>query len=150
MEGLTAKTFALIWLTLIVLSCGQILIKQGIGNKKIPTDSNPLKMLLNILRVMFRPKTAAGFGFYVVGTVIWLYVLSRVPLSTAYPLFSMSYFLVVILSATILKERVVWRYAIIGLLLISAGVTCIGLSCPARKQSGEVNAAVTAPLRDGR
>ena len=38
----------------------------------------------------------------------------------------------------------------IGLLLISAGVTCIGLSCPARKQSGEVNAAVTAPLRDGR
>lgn len=150
MEGLTPKTFGLIWLVLIVLSFGQILIKLGIGKQKIPTSSNPARTILNIVMVMLRPKVLAGFSLYVVGTLIWLYVLSRVSLSTAFPLFSMSYFLVVILSATILKERVVWRYAIIGLLLISIGVTCIGLSSPDKKQPANASAAVASPARDGR
>ncbi len=145
MQGLTPTTFGLIWLTLIILSFGQILIKLGLGKDKIPKSRNPIRMLLNILRTMFRPKTMAGFALYVVGTVIWLFVLSRVALSIAFPLFSMSYFLVVILSATILKERVVWRYAIAGLVLISMGVTCIGLSSPPAAAP-----AAAAPLTDRR
>lgn len=140
MQGLTPATFGLIWVTLILLAFGQILIKLGIGKQKIPAGSNPLKTIFNIFRVMFRAKVMAGFSFYVVGTVIWLFVLSRVSLSIAFPMFSMSYFLVVILSATILKERVVWRYAIVGLLLISMGVTCIGLSCPDRGQQNRAGA----------
>jgi drug/metabolite transporter (DMT)-like permease len=129
-KGLTPSSFGLIWLTLVVLSFGQILIKMGVGTQKIPVSPNPIRTLLNILSRVFRPKTLAGFFLYVVGTFIWLMVLSRVSLSIAFPLFSMSYFLVVILSATILHERVVWRYALSGLVLISIGVTFIGLSSP--------------------
>jgi len=129
-KGLTLSSFGLIWLTLIVLSFGQILIKMGVGTEKIPVSKNPVRMVFNILRTVFRPKTLAGFFLYVVGTFIWLMVLSRVSLSIAFPLFSMSYFLVVILSATILHERVVWRFAITGLVLISIGVTFIGFSSP--------------------
>lgn len=135
MQGLTLSTFGLIWLTLIILSFGQILIKLGLGDQGIPTGPNPASTVINILKAMLRPKTLAGFCFYVVGTFIWLLVLSRVPLSIAFPLFSMSYFLVVIMSATILKERVAWSYAIVGLLLISVGVTCIGFSSPAKKHT---------------
>lgn len=130
MQGLTPTTFGLIWVTLILLSFGQVMIKLGLGDKGIPTGPNPVRTILNILAAIFRPKTLIGFSFYVIGTFFWLFVLSRVPLSIAFPLFSMSYFLVVILSATILKERVAWRYAIIGLLLISVGVSFIGLSSP--------------------
>ncbi|MCX8053126.1 MAG: hypothetical protein N3B12_04910 [Armatimonadetes bacterium] len=129
-KGLTLSSFGLIWLTIIVLSFGQILIKMGVGSEKIPISKNPIRMMANILGRVFRPKTIAGFFLYVVGTFIWLMVLSRVSLSIAFPLFSMSYFLVVILSATILHERVVWRFAITGLVLISIGVTFIGFSGP--------------------
>jgi drug/metabolite transporter (DMT)-like permease len=49
----------------------------------------------------------------------------------------MSYFLVVILSATVLHERVQWKFAIVGLALISIGVSFIGLSSPAKGQPVE-------------
>lgn len=130
MDGLTPKVFGLILTTLMLLSCGQIFIKLGLGKEGVKPAGNPIKTIFNILRVMFRPKTLVGFGLYVVGTFIWLMVLSKLPLSIAFPLFSMSYFFVVILSATVLKERVDWRYAITGLVLISVGVTFIGLSSP--------------------
>jgi drug/metabolite transporter (DMT)-like permease len=136
-QGLTPVTFGLIWVTLILLSCGQVLIKLGLGEHGIAVGSNPARTILNIIAAIFRPRVLAGFSFYVVGTFVWLYVLSRVSLSIAFPLFSMSYFLVVILSATILHERVVWRYAIIGLVLISIGVSCIGLSSPTKSHLRE-------------
>ncbi|MCL5102631.1 MAG: hypothetical protein M1133_00760 [Armatimonadetes bacterium] len=127
---MTLSSFGLLWLTLICVSTGQILLKLGVGTEKIPVGGSIFKTLGNIMGAMLRPKAVVGFGFYVVGTFIWLLILSRVPLSIAFPMFSMSYFLVVILSATVLKERVDWRFAIIGLILISVGVTCIGLSSP--------------------
>lgn len=142
MQGLTLTYFGLIWVTLILLSCGQVLIKLGLGTQGIPVGSNPARTILNIIAAIFRPKVFGGFCFYVVGTLVWLFVLSRVSLSVAFPLFSMSYFLVVILSATVLKERVVWKYAVVGLLLISIGVSFIGLSSPPHhKQDATVAAS---------
>lgn len=149
MEGLTLSSFGLIWTTLILLSFGQILLKLGLGHKGIDHAPNLVGKIINILRAMLRPKTAAGFGLYVIGTFVWLLVLSKVPLSIAYPMFSMSYFLVVILSATILKERVTWRYAIAGLLLISIGVGFIGQSSAPHKHS-HARAAVAVSQREGR
>ena len=134
---MTLSTFGMIWLTLIVISFGQVLIKLGLGDSAIPICRNPARMAWNVLLAIFRPKTLAGFSLYVVGTFIWLMVLSRVSLSIAFPLFSMSYFLVVILSATVLHERVQWRFAIVGLALISIGVSFIGLSSPAKGQRAE-------------
>ncbi len=135
MQGLTPATFGLVWVTLILLSCGQVLIKLGLGNEGISGRSNPL---FNIIAAVLRPKVFGGFCFYVVGTLVWLFVLSRVDLSIAFPLFSMSYFLVVILSATVLKERVAWKFAIVGLVLISIGVSFIGLSSPPKPTSHAV------------
>ena len=137
MQGLTLSSFGMIWLTITVLSFGQVLIKMGLGDSGIPISKNPARMAWNVLLVIFRPKTLAGFSLYVIGTFIWLMVLSRVSLSTAFPLFSMSYFLVVILSATVLHERVRWKYAIVGLVLISIGVSFIGLSSPAKERKAE-------------
>lgn len=130
MQGMTWTSFGMIWVTLVLLSIGQICIKLGLGTESIPTGGNPVRTIINILKTMMRPKVLLGFSFYVVGTIIWIYVLSRVPLSIAFPFFSMSYFLVVILSATVLKERVVWKYALTGLVLISIGVAFIGSSSP--------------------
>lgn len=146
MQGLTASSFGLIWVTLILLSFGQIFIKLGLGKDGVGGGDGVSGKIVGILKVFARPKVAVGFGLYVIGTFFWLLVLSKVPLSIAFPMFSMSYFLVVILSATILKERIAWLYAIVGLLLISVGVTCIGFSCPQKKHVAvSPSAAMTAP-----
>lgn len=126
MGELTFSSFALICLFVVMVSFAQILMKLGVGSRKI-VSSGPAGTLANILSAAFRPLTMAGLFIYVAATLVWLLVLSRVPLSVAYPMMSMSYLLVVILSATLLRERVDWRLAAAGLLLISGGVTCIGL-----------------------
>lgn len=145
MQGLTLTSFGLIWVTLVCMSIGQIFIKLGLGDGAIPAGKTPFHTIANILKAIFKPKTMFGFFLYVIGTFVWLFVLSRVPLSIAFPLFSMSYFLVVILSATILKERVDWRFAITGLVLISIGVSCIGLSSP-KKPKQKVTHSITHKL----
>ncbi len=150
-NGLTLTTFGMIWLTLILLSFGQVCLKLGVGSKAIPVGRNPVHTLINIIKAMLKLKVVLGFSLYVVGTFIWLVVLSRTPLSIAYPMFSMSYFLVVVLSATILRERVDWRFAIAGLLCISLGVSFIGLSSPSKMKhdSGGVTAVTKHHVEGG-
>lgn len=150
MQGLTLASFGLIWVTLTLTSFGQIFIKLGLGTERIPVSTNPVRSALAILTVLIRPKVITGFSLYVVGTFVWLYVLSHVSLSIAFPLFSMSYFLVVILSATILKERVDWRFAITGLVLISIGVTFIGMSNPRKSHPQTPPAGAAAVVGEGR
>jgi len=135
MKGLTPASFGLIWVTLFFVSFGQLFLKLGQGGAAIPVGQSVAGTFVNILRRMLGRKVIFGFSLYAIGTLFWLMVLTKVPLSVAFPLFSMSYFLVVILSATILKERVDWRFAIVGLLCISIGVTLIGLSSPDKSTS---------------
>lgn len=124
-EHLTLSAFLMICVFVSVISVGQVFIKKGLGGRVLLAGS-PLNTLCNILRVIFSPLTIIGLALYVAGTLVWILVLSQVPLSVAFPMLSMSYFLVVILSATVLKEHVNWRLAIAGLLLISGGVSLIG------------------------
>jgi len=151
MNGLTLTTFCMIWMTLILLSFGQVCLKLGVGNKAIPVGKTPVHTLINIIKAMLRLKVILGFSLYVIGTFIWLVVLSRTPLSIAFPMLSMSYFLVVTLSATILHERVDWRFAIAGLVCISLGISFIGLSSPSKEKYKSVGAAaVTIRNIEGR
>lgn len=126
MEKLTLSSFLMICIFVTMVSIGQVLIKKSLGTKVLLAGS-PVTTFGNIVRSMFHPLLISGLVLYVIGTLIWILVLSRVKLSVAYPMMSMSYFLVVILSATVLRERVNWRLAIAGLLLISGGVSLIGL-----------------------
>ncbi len=126
MDDLTLSSFLMICVFVTVISIGQVLIKKSLGGKVLLSDS-PCGTFCNILRAWSHPLLITGMALYVAGTLIWILVLSRVRLSVAYPMMSMSYFLVVILSATVLHERVNWRLAIVGLLLISGGVSLIGL-----------------------
>jgi drug/metabolite transporter (DMT)-like permease len=107
-------------------SFGQICLKLGMGAHKIAISSNPFQTILNIILVMIRPYVLAGLCLYVISTFSWLLVISRVRLSVAYPMISMSYVLVVVLSSLILHEKIDWRFAGIGLACISVGVSFIG------------------------
>jgi drug/metabolite transporter (DMT)-like permease len=124
-QSLTASSFLLICIFVTLASVGQIFIKKSVSGGSLTRDTLG-ETLKNILCTFKHPYAIIGFGLYVVSTFVWLLVLSKVKLSVAYPMMSLSYFLVVILSATVLREKVDKKCAIIGLLLISAGVSCIG------------------------
>ena len=72
-----------------------------------------------VLGAVVSPLVWTGALLYLLSTVTWLVVLSRIDLSVAYPMGSMNYVLVVLLSATLLDENVgLLRMAGLGLILV--------------------------------
>ena len=69
----------------------------------------------------------AGIGVYVVSAAIWIFALSRVPLSVAYPLFAMTYVGVPIASTAVFDESLTpaqWvgiALAVIGVIMVALG-----------------------------
>ncbi len=128
MQGnLTLRSFFLLCIAISLGAFGQIFLKMGMPQGTIAGGQGLVDTVLSILRAMLGVKVLTGLALYSISTLFWLTAVSRVRLSVAYPLISMSYPLVVVLSATILHEQVQWMYAIAGLAFISAGVSFIGL-----------------------
>lgn len=105
----------------IMLSFGQLIWKIGLGKLNL----NNLFTLEAIKRLILSPYIIGGMIIYVVATVIWLNVLSKLPFSVAYPLMSIAYIIGLILARTILGESVSltrWiggAVIILGVILIS-------------------------------
>lgn len=135
MQGnLTLSTFGLIWISITLGSFGQIFLKKGLGHTSLAADSL-VATLSNLFHAIIQPWVMAGLALYVLSTFFWMTILSRVRLSVAYPLISMSYPVVVVLSAVVLKEPVHWSFAATGLVFISLGVTMIGYGLGRNKEA---------------
>jgi len=81
----------------------------------------------NILSLISNSNVVIGGVLYAVSFVVWLYVLSKVKLSYAYPFISLSYVIVVILGFFILNEKIS-SAAWVGVLLVVIGVSLIGMN----------------------
>ncbi len=131
MEGnLTSRTFLLLLFSITLGSFGQICLKVGMTASKVTDSAQPASLintLISLLGSMAQPYVLLGLALYVISTITWLLLLSKVRLSVAYPMISISYVFVVVLSAILLKESVAWSKAVPGLVLISGGVSFIGL-----------------------
>lgn len=94
-----------IWLLPLLVSvglgaAGQVAFKQGIGAVQ---GRSPLGL---VAEAMATPLVWSGFLAYGASLLIWLWVLSKVPLSLAYPMVALGYIAVVVISAWFLGERV--------------------------------------------
>ena len=100
---------------------GQVALKRGMTEVGFVT-SDLARLPAMALRTLTSPFIMLGFAAYVVSTVLWLIILSRVDLSLAYPsLNSLAYVLVVVSSWLFLGENVSptrW----LGLLIVCAGM----------------------------
>jgi drug/metabolite transporter (DMT)-like permease len=113
---------------IVCSSVGQICMKIGLRGRPVGIARSPFRTLANVVAAVFRPWVTTGLLLYVIGAVAWLLLLSGMPLSVAYPMISLGYVAVVVLSALVLRERVRWHLALPGLLLIATGVSLIGSS----------------------
>jgi drug/metabolite transporter (DMT)-like permease len=103
-------------------------MKLGLKGDVIPISSSPMRTIINILNVMMRPWVATGLGLYVISAFAWLALLKGegVQLSVVFPMISIGYIAVTLLSVLILHEHVRWKFAVAGLVCIAVGVACIG------------------------
>lgn len=74
-----------------------------------------------------KPMTWLGIIFWAVELIAWMVVLEYVPLSIAFPMMASSYVVIVLAGACLFKETITYRHAA-GVLLITAGVTCVGVT----------------------
>lgn len=114
-------------------SIGQILLKKGaMLLAQLPKGQGIAAGLMDSFKGIFTPYVFLGFCVYALSSVLWIRILRQVNLSFAYPLISLSYVLVVILSAALFHEKVPWLTAF-GLAFICIGVSLIGMGYGAIK-----------------
>ncbi len=113
-------TFALLMVAMCLTVTGELLLKSGMnrhGELNVSFDT----LLPTAVKLFTNPFVVVGFAFVFSGALFWLAVLSRWPLSLAYPLLSISYIIGIGASVVILKERVSW-VQMLGVLVIILGV----------------------------
>lgn len=128
------KSLALILLAILIAVSGQISLKYGVGQIGRIDGSALAQPLALLMKIAFNKWVVIGLGLYGIGAAVWIVVLSRVPLSFAYPMLGLSYVMVVLVSVLFLHEHVpVIRWA--GVFLIVAGVALVGQTGEKDKQS---------------
>ena len=105
---------------------GQILLKKGM------TSLGPLTLawndlFTNLWRIATNPYVFTGLGIYVISVIFWLFALSRVDLSFAYPFASLSYVIMLLASWQLFDEHIS-PVRLIGTLLVGIGVLVISRS----------------------
>lgn len=91
--------YLLLLCNMMLLITGQILWKIGVKN----IDQWNITTI-NIL--MKSPYILGGCFLYVIATALWLYILSKMPFSIAYPFQSLNYVLGVLLAYLLFKETI--------------------------------------------
>lgn len=80
-----------------------------------------------VSRAIREPRLWAGLALFGISSIFWLVVLSRIPLSVAYPFVGVSYIIIVLLSRYVLHEHVpLLRW--LGVVIVATGIAIIGLS----------------------
>jgi drug/metabolite transporter (DMT)-like permease len=73
---------------------------------KIGIEKMSLNSISSILSVIFSPLIILGIALYGLATVIWIYLLSKFPLSVLYPLQSLAYVFGMVVALLIFHEHI--------------------------------------------
>jgi len=118
------KTLFTILFCVILNSIAQVALKFGMSN----ISKNPLMFSITTIQSLFSNiYVLIGGSLYAISFIVWLYVLSKVKLSYAYPFISLSYVIVAILAYLFLDEKISYG-ALIGIILVVIGVSLIGMN----------------------
>lgn len=119
---MTIVNFMLILANTLILVSGQFLWKFGLMDREAS-----FKSIQDILSLFFSPYILSGLSLYGAATVLWLFILTKVPLSVAYPIQSLAY-IFALFGAYFFFNEPLTAAKIIGVLFIMLGVSFIGFS----------------------
>jgi multidrug transporter EmrE-like cation transporter len=121
------KSVILILVSISLAVTGQFLLKSGMNQVGRIGSGDFAYYRMMLLKTALHPYVITGLLLYVLSTVSWLIVLSRVNLSFAYPFAGLGYIITILVSWRLLNEPV-GMMRIIGGALIFLGVVFISRS----------------------
>jgi multidrug transporter EmrE-like cation transporter len=106
---------------------GQLMLKSAMDHVGRIGSAQVGAPVQTAARAAREPRLWAGLSLFGISALFWLVVLSRVPLSVAYPFVGISYIVIVTLSKVVLHEHVpALRW--IGVVIVAVGIAIVGLS----------------------
>jgi drug/metabolite transporter (DMT)-like permease len=126
MDAAWWSTFALLMIAMCLTVTGELLFKTGM-NRHGELNVSLSTLIPTAIKLFTSPFVLGGFVFVFSGALFWLAVLSRWPLSLAYPLLSISYIIGIVASVLLLKEKVS-PLQIAGVFVIILGVFLVSRS----------------------
>ncbi len=119
---------ALLWLlpAIFLSTTGELFLKRGMTEVGVLDFTGP-SLMPTLIRIALNVNIWLGFIGFMGGSVFWLSVISRVPLSFAYPMLGLNYVIIAVESAIFLGEALN-TVTVIGALVVGAGVAMVGLS----------------------
>ena len=131
--AVSAVSIGLLVVSVVFAIAGQITLRAAmrevgrIGAREVSAAGETVR------RAATEPRLWIGLILFGISALFWLVVLSRVPLSVAYPFVGVSYILIVLFARLFLHEHVpTLRW--IGVLIVAVGIAIVGLSF--RRASG--------------
>lgn len=119
---MNALNFGLILIGVLLNAGAQLLIKAG--TTALGTLISPVGPIATIFRIVFQPYILGGLFAYVVSVAIWIVVLSKVPVSVAYPMLSIGYVVNAVAGYYLFGEALNWS-KLVGIGIIIIGVYMI-------------------------
>lgn len=120
------STIALIAASVACSSCSQVLLKAAMSGERIQASLASGQPLSIALTVLGSPLVIGGLALFGLSAVLWLAVLARVPLSSAYPVIAVG-IVVTVVAGVMLFDEALGPAKIAGVSLIVGGVVLIGL-----------------------
>ncbi len=111
--------------SVLLNALAQILLKAGMKNfSNIDFKNN---IIQTVLSISLNPYIISGFISYGISIILWLWVLSKVDVSLAYPFQALGYIIVTILAWLIFQENINLT-RIIALIFITVGLIILAFS----------------------
>ncbi|HGK7303004.1 MULTISPECIES: SMR family transporter [Stenotrophomonas] len=118
------KFIPLILFSVALNASAQLFLRKGMPNVSLVTNQGVLELAQGAIRIVLNPWVFSGLSCYAISIVLWMYVLSKVQVSFAYPFLSVGYVIVVGAAYLFFREPVsVMKLA--GIALICAGVVLV-------------------------
>lgn len=121
---MNAAGFLAIALFCVLMGAGQILFK--LAAMRLPTEGG---LVPKLIAIAASPPVWAAASLYAVASVLWVLILTRVPISIAYPITSLTLVLVPVVSWAVFGDPLSLRM-FCGMLTILAGVWLIAGRAP--------------------
>lgn len=116
----------LILLTVTLSACAQLALKMGVTSPGMMAAMQS-GLVNSVIAAISSPLIWLGLIIYVLSVSLWLWVLSKVDLSVAYPFVGVSFLVTMAFGAFLLNEHVT-PGRILGTLLIACGCVLVGRS----------------------
>lgn len=116
--------YAMILLSVVLSAAAQVALKAGMASAPVRQALAAGLRPMAIVNVAFSPLIMLGLLFYVLSAAVWLAVLSKMPVSSAYPFVALAIVLTSVLGRLVFHDAFTIP-KIAGTLLIVTGVVVL-------------------------